>query len=88
MLFVSVVSVQQIRVWCVNMNYSELALAYAEQYGIITYKVVGHNMIYNKTYRAYLNQPAYTIQHTVDLRTGMSTTKKLGRVMRDGYDNV
>lgn len=70
------------------MNMSEVALLYAEKYGIVTYKVVGGKMIFNKSYRAYLGQPAYTIQHTIDLRTGQETTRKLGRVMRDGYDNV
>lgn len=70
------------------MDFSEVALLYAERYGIIKYKVVGGKMIYNKSYRAYLNQPAYTIQHTIDLRTGNETTKQLGKVMKDGYYNV
>ena len=70
------------------VRYEDIALMYAERYGIITYRVVGGKMIFNKTYKAYLGQPTYTVQHTIDLNTGQETTKRLSRVMKDGYDNV
>lgn len=42
------------------MNYDQLALKYAEKYGIIDYKVINNEMVYyeylpNETYKAIVN---------------------------------
>lgn len=51
------------------MNYKQLALQYAEKYGIVKYTLQGGMMIYNVSFPPYLGQKRYTIQHIVDLNT-------------------
>ena len=71
------------------MNYEYQARFWAETYGIINYKVKGNKMIYNKSYRAYLSNPAYTVQHTVNLDTMKEEpTRILKRVVKDGFQNT
>ena len=60
-------------------DYNNIALAYCEKYGIIEYRVKGNLLIYNISYPAYLYNPRYTIQHTVNLDTGREETKQLKR---------
>ena len=69
------------------MNYESVALHYAEQYGIINYKVKGSQMIYNVSYPAYLSNPRYTIQHIVNLDTLKEQTKRLKRFDSNGLVN-
>lgn len=69
--------------------YNDRAREWAEKYGIVDYKVSNYLMIYNKSYNAIGYQPAYTIQHTVDLRTMTELpTKRLKRLDRKGFINV
>lgn len=69
-------------------HYDQNALQYAEKYGIISYRVTGRYMIYNKSFPKYLRNEAYTVQFKIDLDT-MSCIKSttLKRVMKDGYNN-
>lgn len=46
------------------------ATMYADQHGIVNYKRNGWIMTYNVSYPAYLNNPRYTVQHKVDLKSG------------------
>lgn len=69
-------------------RYDSIALQYAERYGIITYKVKGNLMIFYKSYRAYLNNKAYSVKHTINLTTGVETTKVLKKLVREGFQNV
>jgi len=61
------------------IDYSAKALAFAERYGIVDYKVQGKTMVYYKQYTEYLNNPRYTIKHTVYLDSGREVTKQLKR---------
>lgn len=47
----------------------KLATEYAEEFGIVEYRVQGWYLIYNVSYPAYLGNPRYTWQFKVDLRT-------------------
>lgn len=74
--------------------YEDRALAYAERYGIITYRVKGNTMIFNQNYRnsevingKWMSKPC-TYQEVVNLDTMKSTRRKLGRLQKDGWDNV
>lgn len=70
------------------MDYAQKAICWAERYGIVKYRVKGNKMIYNRSYPAYLNEPAYTIQHTVNLDTMTEEhTKRLKRLDREGFYN-
>ena len=69
------------------MSYEQLALQYAEKYGISEYRLKGCKMIYNVSFPDYLYQKRYTVQHTVDLRTMTETIRKLSRYCRDGGYN-
>ena len=72
-----------------QINYEQRAIAWAENYGIVEYKVKGRYMVYNKSYNAYLNEPRYTIQHTVDLNTMTELpTKRLKRFDPKGRYNT
>lgn len=75
-------------------DYKLLADAYAEQYGIIKYRIKGKYMIYNQNYknREFLNgkwvyNPT-TYQRKVNLETGNTETTRLKRVVADGWLNV
>lgn len=65
----------------------QAALRYAERYGIVSYRVQGWKMIYNVSYPAYLNNKRYTVQHTVNLKTGGSTSRVLKRYDSAGEIN-
>lgn len=67
--------------------YKSRAIEYAEEYGIIEYRIKGNTMIYNVSYPKYLNQPRYTIQHIVNLDNFTSTTKTLQRYDSRGVYN-
>lgn len=65
------------------------AIDYAEMYGLVEYKVQGWFIIYNKSYRAYLDNPRYTIQFKVDLRTKeVVERKRLKRFDPKGLLNI
>lgn len=68
-------------------NYELVAQQFAEKYGILEYKVKGNLMVYNVSYPAYLSNPRYTIQHTVNLDTGREETKQLKRFDSKGLVN-
>lgn len=53
------------------------AIKYAETYGIVNYRLEGWVMVYNVSYPAYLNNPRYTVQHRVDLRTGKEINSRI-----------
>lgn len=60
---------------------------YAEQYGIINYKVKDSQMIYNVSYQAYLSNQRYTAQHIDNLDTLKEQTKRLKRFDSNGLVN-
>lgn len=68
-------------------DYDTIALCYCEQYGIIEYKVKGNLLIYNVSYPAYLGNPRYTIQHTINLDNMSHTSKQLKRYSSWGSNN-
>jgi len=68
-------------------DYEFLSRQFAEQYGIVKYRVNGNLMIYNVSYPAYLSNPRYTIQHTVNLDTGEDCTRQLKRFDTSGLQN-
>lgn len=74
------------------MTQAEQRLVNAENYvcrfGIVEYKFKGKYLIFNKSYLAYLGNPRYTVQHTVDLDTGVETTKILKRYDPKGRVNI
>lgn len=76
-----------------NKDYNQIALEYAEKYGIITYKVKDNYMIYNQNYKnsefigKWVEKP-YTMQRKVNLETMQTDSIKLKRVQKDGWDNV
>ena len=70
-----------------NINFEQLACNYACKYGIVDYKVVGSKMIYVVSYPAYLNNPRYSVKHTVDLISGSVQSEKLKRYSRKGAYN-
>jgi hypothetical protein len=55
----------------------QIALQYAEKYGIVDYKINGNRMIYYANYPEYLNNPRYTIKVTVRLNTLKEDRQKL-----------
>lgn len=64
-----------------------LALRYAEEYGILDYKVKSTEMIYLVSYPKYLSNPAYTVRFTVNLLTGKAKGEKLSRYYKKGLIN-
>lgn len=69
------------------MSYGDKALAWAEKFGIVEYRVVKNTMIYNVSYPAYLCVPRYTIQHRVNLDTMQEVTVYLKRYDKKGEVN-
>lgn len=74
--------------------YAFKALCYAESKGIVSYRVKNNYMIYNQNYSnkeciggSWVENPC-TYQRTVDLDSGVVTTKKLKRLQKDGWNNV
>ena len=71
-----------------KIYYEERALRWAEQYGIIEYKVQGNKMIYVQTYGGGYEKP-YTMKSTINLDTMTTESRiKLKRLNRKGYYNV
>ena len=70
-----------------SKDYGLVAQQYAEAHGVVKYRVKGNEMIYNVSYQAYLSNPRYTIQHTVNLDTGEEYTKQLKRFDASGLQN-
>ena len=58
------------------MTYEQKAVLWAEEHGIVEYRVKGRTLIYNVSYPAYLNNPRYTVQFHVDLDSGKTVNKK------------
>lgn len=76
-----------------RVNYDEIALAYAEKYDIILYKVKGRYMIYNQNYynSEFIGKcirKSCTYQRTVTLDTMEVTSWQLQRMNKDGWNNV
>lgn len=59
-----------------STNYNQIALALAEEHGIVEYRVKGCYMIYNVSYPAVACEPRRTYQFKVDLRTGQTIESK------------
>jgi len=70
------------------MSYKDIALRYAEQYGIVDYQVKGNLMTYLKSYPAAGYEPHRTYKHTVNLDTGKSTVVQLKRFNKKGFFNT
>lgn len=71
----------------IETDYNAIALAYCERYGIVKYKVKHNLLIYNVSYPAYLDNPHYTIQHTINLDDMSHTSKQLKRYDANGIYN-
>lgn len=56
--------------------YKEAALAWAEKYGIVNYRISGKYMIYNVSYPASAYEPRRTYQFKVDLNIGKTVESK------------
>lgn len=57
-------------------KYNKAATKWAEEHGIVEYKVKSKYMIYNVSYPAYLSEPRRTYQFKVDLTTGKTVESK------------
>lgn len=64
------------------------ALEYAEEHGILSYKIKGNCMIYYANYPAYLSEPRYTIKVTVHLDSLKEERKRLARWNKLGNENM
>ena len=60
-------------------DYDRIATIYAEEHGIVLYRVNRNIMIYNVSYSAYLGNPRFTVQHRVNLDTGKEEIVTLKR---------
>lgn len=85
----------QVDIYMSDCNYYESkALIYAEEYGIISYKVKDNIMIYNQNYsedefiRGKWTSKPCTYQRLLNLDSGNTDTRKLQRLQKDGWDNV
>ena len=67
-------------------NYNK-AVKYAEHHGIVEGKVKNNCLIWNVSYPAYINEPHYTVQHTLNLDTLVESTKRLKKFDRRGIYN-
>ena len=71
-----------------NKNYNQLAAAWAEEHGIVEYRVKGKYLIYNVSYPAMVYEPRRTYQFHIDLDTGRTVVnKQLKRYDRKGVYN-
>ena len=72
----------------INERIQQLAVLWAEEHGILKYRIDGWYMIYNVSYPAYLNEPRRTYQFKIDLHTGKTVdSKQLKRYDPDGIYN-
>ena len=74
-------------------DYNQIALMYAQQFGILDYKVKGKYMIFNQNYinrefvGTWISKPC-TYQRKVNLDTLKTETIKLKRTNRNGWNNT
>lgn len=75
-------------------RYEQLAIEYAEKYGIISYRIIGNKMKFNQNYYnkefikgKWRNNPC-TYQRVLDLDTMQLNTIKLKRLQKDGWNNI
>ena len=71
-----------------NKTKEQIALEYAEKYGILDYKVKGNRMIYYANYPAYLSEPRKTYKVTVRLNTLKEERQKLTKWNPKGNVNL
>ena len=72
-----------------NQKRKELiALQYAEEYGILDYKVKGNRMIYYANYPAYISEPRRTYKVTVRLNTLKEERQLLTKWNAKGNSNM
>ena len=70
------------------LDYEHLARAWAEEYGIVKYRVNGKYMIYNVSYPAVACEPRRTYQFKVDLKLFKTVeSKQLKRYDPEGVYN-
>lgn len=69
------------------MTEEQIVLQYVERYGIVDYRVRNGKLIYNVSFRAYLNNPRVTYQHIYDLKTGKEEVIQLKRYDKNGELN-
>ena len=55
------------------MTYEQKAVLWAEEHGIVEYRVKGRTLIYNVSYPQMCYEPRSTYQFKVDLDTGISS---------------
>lgn len=67
--------------------YRNKAIAIAEKYGVIEWKVHKNIMTWLVSYRAYLSNPRYTVKHIYNLDTNQYTTEVLKRYNSKGEIN-
>lgn len=67
--------------------YENKAIAIAEKYGIVEWKVEKNIMTWLVSHRAYLNNPRYTVKHIYNLDTCEYTTQVLKRYNVKGEIN-
>lgn len=60
----------------IKQQQERMAAEYAEEFGIVEYRVQGWYLVYNVSYPAYLGNPRYTWQFKVDLRTRRIDNRK------------
>lgn len=72
----------------VSELYKNKALIWAEEHGIIEYRVNGKYMVYNVSYPAMACEPKRTYQFKIDLDTGKTVeSKQLKRFDTKGLYN-
>ena len=68
--------------------YEHKADYYAEEHGIIDYKVNGNKMTYYANYPKYLAEPRRTYKVVYDLESGVETRTLLKKYYRRGIYNM
>lgn len=69
-------------------NYEDMALWYAEEHGILDYKVKGSSMIYYANYPKYLAEPRRTYKVVYNLKSKTETRTLLKRWNKLGNANM
>ena len=69
-------------------HYEDMALSYAEQHGILDYKVKGASMIYYANYPKYLAEPHRTYKVVYNLKSKTETRILLKRWNKLGNANM
>ena len=60
----------------IKTQQQDTANRWAEEHGIVNYRLQGWYLIYNVSYPAYLAEPRRTYQFKVDLRSGKTVESK------------